>query len=357
MSNEPLKEPIGDWARRRGQAPAVAPQGERLLGSGDRVPDFVLPDPTAKLRFFYQSVTGRPTVLVMAANTAQQDQWDEIKGFAGALSAFCQQQLDLVIVSNDGVESLAMVSKIIPEHALWLADIKGVVNLGLRTGALLAFTGVVCALLDGNQRIVAIRGPEAGQAEWALSCYRALPKESAMQLNAAAPVLLLPRVLEPADCQALMAESAHADSPKGEQVVVDGKLAARISSVLLRRIGPEMEKAFSIDDFSLEPLALRWSSAGAEASSDRLRENDDPAVKGRYFILLLDLSGEDYAGGDILFPEYGPHVYRPGPGGAVIFASTVIRELQPVGSGRRCLLKVILRRTPPSAAKTEAKGA
>jgi hypothetical protein len=353
MSEDPLKGRTGEWAHQRGETPAAAPQGERLLWVGDRMPDFVLPDPTTKLWYFYQSVTGRPTVLVLAANTARQDQWDEIKGFAEAIPAYREEGLDLVIASNDGVESLAMVCRIIPEHALWLADIKGVVNFGIRTGALFPYTGVVCALLDGNQRIVAIRGPEPGQAEWVLSCYKALPKESAMQLNAAAPVLLLPRVLEPADCQALMAQLVHADSPRGEQGVVDEKFAAQLSSVLLRRIGPEVEKVFSVDDFVLGPLELHWTSASPEARPDRLRENDDPAVKGRYFILLLDLSAGDYEGDGIRFPEYGPHDYRPGPGGAVIFAGTIIRELPPVSSGRRCLLKVLLRRTPPTAAKQE----
>ena len=178
-----------------------------------------------------------------------------------------------------------------------------------------------------------------------------------MQLNATAPVLLLPRVLEPADCQALVAQLAHADSPQGQQKLADEKFAARISSVLLRRIGPEMEKVFSVDDFVFDPLELHWTSANSEAPPDRLRENDDPAIKGRYFVLLLDLSAEEYEGGGILFPEYGPHSHRPGLGGAVIFAGTIIRELQPVSSGRRCLLKIVLRRTPPTAAKAETKGA
>src|SRR5713101_6493982 len=106
---------------------AALPDGERLLWSGDRVPDFVLPDPDGQLRYFYQTVTGSPTVLVMAANTARQDQWDEIKGFAALAPALREAGAALMIVSNDGIESLSMVAKIIPEHALWLADIKGVV--------------------------------------------------------------------------------------------------------------------------------------------------------------------------------------------------------------------------------------
>ena len=343
-----------DWMPLRKEVPAVSREAEAKLLPGDRMPDFVLPDPKTDLHYFYRSVSGEPAVLVLAANTAQQDQWDEIKGFAEAVPALRQEGIGLIIVSNDGVESLSMVAKTIPEHAIWLADIKGVVNFGVRQGAMYEFTGVVCFLLDSNQRIVAMRGPEPGQAQWALAAYKALPKESAMQLSAAAPVLLLPSVLEPSDCQALLDQLAHVDSPEGEQKVADERLAARISTLLLRRIGPEVEKVFSIDDFVFEPLALRWSSASEEARADRLRENDDAAVKGRYFILLLDFSGGGYECGGILFPEYGPHSYRPGPGAALVFSGTIIRELQPVSAGRRCLLKAVLRRTSVSTGAVPA---
>ena len=111
---------------------------------------------------FYELVRGRPTVLVLVANTARQEQWDEIKGYADIAPALDAAGVDLFIVTNDGVNSMAMVSKAIPAPAVWLADIRGAVNLALRTGAKFAQTGVVSFVLDPDQRVIALQGRRAG---------------------------------------------------------------------------------------------------------------------------------------------------------------------------------------------------
>jgi hypothetical protein len=339
-----------DSSKEDGQTPAGVPEGERLLWSGDRLPDFVLPDPQGELRFFYQTITGAPTVLVLAANTAVQDQWDEIKGFATLAPTLHEMGAGLTIISNDGIESLSMVAKIIPEHALWLADIKGVVNLGLRTAALFPFTGVACFVLDGNQRIVAARGPAPGQADWALAMLKAQPSEPPHRLSAMAPILLLPGALDAEDCRQLLDRMPAGDAAGGSAPLGEPALAERIGKVLLRRIGPEVEKAFSFDDFVFDSFMLGWENAIPSAGADRRREVVDPAVEGRSFSLILDLADGAYEGGDILFPEYGPHSYRPGTGGALVYAGTMLRELRPVSSGRRSLLSATLRRPPKAAA-------
>jgi hypothetical protein len=318
------------------------PSGERLLATGDRMPDFVLPDPRGQLRFFYQTVTGAPVVFFLFANTAMQEQWDEIKELAPLVADIRAAGADLFIVSNDGIESLEMVAKAIPDHAVWLADIKGVVNLGLRTAALLPFSGVACLVLDGNQRIAAIRGVEAGQARWALGVLQTMKKEEPQSLDRVAPVLLLPGLLESADCVRLLEQIPTESPPAGTAPIADKTLAADIAKLLLRRIGPEIEKAFSFDDFEIGALTLRWDDPSSPA--ERRREINDPAVEGRPFYLLIDLAPDGYEGGAIGFPEFGPHRYRPGAGGAIIHAGTLLRELAAVGSGRRCLLTATLKR-------------
>ena len=78
------------------------------------MPEFILPDAETRLHNFYDLVRGRPAVLVLAANTARQEQWDEIKGYADIAPVLDSVGVDLFIVTNDGVESMAMVSKAIP---------------------------------------------------------------------------------------------------------------------------------------------------------------------------------------------------------------------------------------------------
>lgn len=336
-------------------APALS---ERKLWVGDRLPDFVLPDPKGVLGYFYQTVSGTPTVLVLVFNTSKQDQWDEIKGFARLAPAFREAGADLFIVSNDGIESLDMVSKIIPEHARWFADIKGVVNLGLRAGAQFPFKGVVCFVLDGNQRVMAVRGLEAKLAEWAIEELKARPTEPPHRMQTSAPVLILPEILEQEDCRALLDHLRKSDAAKGSVPIGDVALAERITRLLYRRIGLEVEKAFGVDDFVFELIGFRQDAAGStaaghdavgsSAAADRRREVNDPAVEGRSYFMLLDLDGA-YEGGEVCFPEYAPHLHRLQTGGALVHAGTILRELRPVVSGSRSLLLGILRR----AAKPE----
>jgi hypothetical protein len=339
------KLPIG-----RGEAPKVQMEGEARLLPGDRVPDFVLPDPEGTLRYFYKLVTGQPTVLLLPANTARQEQWDEIKGFAAVLPELVAEGAALMIVSNDGVESLAMVSKAIPAPAVWFADIHGVVNLGLRSAAKFDMSGVICLVADEDQRLIALRGPEPGHAAWALDVLRRRPRREAMALTAVAPVLLLPEVLDAEICGSLVAQLDSAGAAKGAVPIADPALAERIGRIMLRRIGPEVDKVFSFDDFTFEALMLRRDDAAPEAASDLLRERTEGSDIGRGFSILLDLGTGDYQGGEILFPEYGPHRYLPGTGGAVVYSDTLLRELRPVTAGRRCLLTTTLRRPVPARA-------
>jgi hypothetical protein len=325
----------------RAEAPKVNLEGEALLLPGDRMPNFILPDPAGNLLNFYQTLTGQPMVLLLPANTARQDQWDEIKGFAAAMPDLVAAGLGLAIVSNDGIESLAMVSTTIPAPAAWFADVNGLVNARLRSAAKFDLAGVICVLLDGDQRVIAIRGHEPGHAAWALETFRARRAMESASLSAVAPVLLLPVVLDPATCRQLVEQLADA---AGQASIGDPALADRAMRLILRRVGPEVDKAFSFDDFTVEPLRLRGDEASAEAAPERERLRLEPDGTGRGFVLLLDLAAEGYEGGEIAFPEYGPHRYRPGTGGVVVYSDTLLRELRPVITGRRVLLTTVLRR-------------
>jgi hypothetical protein len=335
---------------RRGPVTPKPPEGPRLL-PGDRVPDFILPDPATRLHNFYDLPGGRPILLVLASNTARPDQWNEIKLLAEFAPLIDDAGVDLVIISNDGVESLAMVSKIIPAPAVWLADIRGVVNQALRAGAKYEFTGVVSFLLDANQRVIAQRGLEPGHASWAFSVMKSLQREAPLTLTNAAPILLLPRVLDLETCSKISALLPAEPGAVAPRAIADAELAAVVSVQLLRRVGPEVDKVFSFDDFVFESLALRREAgAAAEHPGSPQRDNRDPETTGRSFSVILDLDAEAYQGGGLRFPEYGPHIYRPGTGAAVVHAGGLQRELLPLEGGQRSLLTLTLRRPPRSAA-------
>jgi hypothetical protein len=64
------------------------------------------------------------------------------------------------------------------------------------------------------------------------------------------------------------------------------------------------------------------------------RDNLSPATPHRRFALSLNLHA-GYEGGDLRFPEDGPHLYRPAAGGALVFACSHLHEVTEVRQGRR----------------------
>ena len=50
--------------------------------------------------------------------------------------------------------------------------------------------------------------------------------------------------------------------------------------------------------------------------------------------MTLNLN-QDYDGGHLRFPEYGPHLYRPEPGSALVFSCSHLHEVTEVTKGRR----------------------
>jgi hypothetical protein len=347
MTDQPATGVFQNLPLNRPAAPAAKEPAESLLLAGDRIPEFILPDAESRLHNFYDLVRGRPAVLVLAFNTARQEQWDEIKGYADIAAVLDSAGVDLFIVTNDGVESMAMVSKAIPAPAVWLADIRGVVNLALRSGGKLDKSGLISLFLDSDQRVIALKGSQPGHAAWALGVLRGLSAEAPLALSAVAPVLILPRVLDEETCRRLLSREGLSAMPAP---IADPAEAEALSRLLLRRIGPEVDRVFSFDDFHFESLALRQEEAAAGSGTlDRRRDNSDPETTGRSFALILDLQAGAYQGGGLRFPEYGPHLYRPATGAALVHAGGMLRELLPIESGRRNLLTLTLRRPPKAS--------
>ena len=44
---------------------------------------------------------------------------------------------------------------------------------------------------------------------------------------------------------------------------------------------------------------------------------------------------DDFEGGEVSFPEYGPRGFKPPPGGAVVFSCSLLHAVSKVTRGRR----------------------
>ena len=57
--------------------------------------------------------------------------------------------------------------------------------------------------------------------------------------------------------------------------------------------------------------------------------------------MTINLNADDYEGGDLRFPEFGPRTYRAPTGGAVVFSCSLLHEATPVTRGRALRLPAV----------------
>jgi predicted 2-oxoglutarate/Fe(II)-dependent dioxygenase YbiX len=238
---------------------------------------------------------------------------------------------------------------------LLLGDAQGRILAGLCRAAGLA-PGAAFLLLDPNQRLIA-GGNGAIASEPALHRLAASgPVTSAEITSSAAPVLIVPDVLDRATTQALIRrwhEQGHdegrvAGRVKGEQthevyealkkrrdhIIRDDALTQILATTIGRRVAPEMAKAFQFTaGFRFENFKIACYDAGRGDYFRRHRDSQGPGTGNRMFAMTFNLNSEEYEGGELIFPEYGQQRYKPPRGGAVVFSCPLVHEALPVSAG------------------------
>lgn len=218
-------------------------------------------------------------------------------------------------------------------------------------------------VLDPNLRVLAtIPFDDADSHVTALTdMLAALPEPDAhASTTMHAPVLIVPRVLEPAMCRTLIdCFEADGGTDSGFMRQIDGKtvgmidhnfkrrsdlyiedpdLRAKIRDRISGRINPEMHKAFHFSATRLERYLIACYDAASGGFFRPHRDNTTTGTAHRRFAVSINLNAEEYTGGDVRFPEYGSRSYRAPTGGAVVFSCSLLHEALPVTSGRRYAL-------------------
>ena len=172
-----------------------------------------------------------------------------------------------------------------------------------------------------------------------------------------APILMVPRVLEPELCRELIRlYEAHGGKDSGFMRTQDGKTVGIIDPSIKRRsdyhvtdealretlrdrfrrrLIPQMMRAFHYQATRIE----RWMVGCYDAEHGGFfrahRDNTTAGTAHRVFACTINLNAEEYEGGDLRFPEYGSRTYRAPTGGAVIFSCSLLHEAMPVTRGKR----------------------
>lgn len=183
----------------------------------------------------------------------------------------------------------------------------------------------------------------------------ALPSPAA--LTGVAPVLVVPWVFEADVCRHLIAlyegnggqESGFMRDVDGKTVAVsdyshkrrrdytltDENLIRELQARLSRRLVPEIKKAFQFDATRIERHIVACYDAADGAHFRPHRDNTTKGTAHRRFAVTLNLNAEEYEGGNLRFPEFGPLQYRAPTGGAVVFSCSLLHEAMPVTKGKR----------------------
>ncbi len=324
-------------------ADAPAARTTALLGVGERAPDFALPRPDGTAVRFYATAGGRPAVLVFCSRT---------DGPAATAAARAVSEVG----DQDG-PTLHLVAR---EHAApgaeALIDAEGRVHALYRVDP---DAPVAVYALDANLRVLAAHAGLV-DAAWLRQALAPLgPPPPGEEVRAQAPVLYVPRVLDPATCHSLMTvwetqgntdtgversaggrrEDALNPSAKRrrDHTVSDPALLRSLTAAIGRRLMPELRKAFAYRATRFEGFKIACYDADLGGFFTAHRDNLSPATAHRRFALTLNLN-DGYEGGHLRFPEYGPQRYRPAAGEALVFSCSHLHEVLPVTGGRRFVL-------------------
>jgi predicted 2-oxoglutarate/Fe(II)-dependent dioxygenase YbiX len=210
-------------------------------------------------------------------------------------------------------------------------------------------------LLDPSHRVVGAY-PIAGAAALfeQIQALPAVADYAGVELYA--PVLIVPRVFEPQVCRRLIdSYEAEGGAPSGVMRDVNGRTVGvlddfkrrrdatvsdpafrdELQGYLARRLLPEIAKVFQFQITRVERFIVACYDAEEGGYFRAHRDNETLGTAHRRFAVTINLNAEDFEGGDLRFPEFGPRTYRAPTGGAVVFSCSLQHEAAPVTRGRR----------------------
>lgn len=322
----------------------------RALTVGERAPDFVLPRPSGERARFYAHVGGQPTALLF---TGDDD------GVAAELSTWVAGRGDVALCAVTTRRETALAG--VPT---WLDE-----DGALRDRYGVAPDQPTAVVLDPNLRVAGVvSGDQLAEATAEL-LDSVSHRDAAVEVTTQAPVLLLPKALDRARRERLIAvweqegavETGVEQSVGGgrgqaldpafkqrrDHTVSDPELLRELSSCIGRTVLPEVQKAFAFRATRFEGFKIACYDATSGGFFRAHRDNLTPATAHRVFALTLNLN-DDYDGGQLRFPEYGNQLYRPDAGAALVFSCSQLHEVLDVTRGRRFVLLSFLYGDPPA---------
>jgi predicted 2-oxoglutarate/Fe(II)-dependent dioxygenase YbiX len=324
------------------QIPAVAP--------GDPAPYFTQRSPKNE-RFRFDVAAGRFLVLVMIGSAGAGHGEAAIREVERQSALFDDTRISLFFVSSDPQdEATGRLRTQTPGRRIFWDFDRRIEKL---------YGANRWVIIDPTMRVRDVIPFAADQSDIgeALARMAALPDPALYAgFPVQAPILVLPSVFEPALCDHLVAlydaegreasgfmlqidgktVPAHDKSHKvrRDYLVEDPKLVAHIQQLFLRRIVPEILKVHQFRVTRMERYLVGCYAADEGGHFRAHRDNTTSGTAHRRFAVSINLN-DDFEGGEVGFPEYGPRSFKAPKGGAVVFSCSLLHAVSPVTAGKR----------------------
>ncbi len=333
-----------------------------MLQPGDPAPWFSLPS-TDNPSYAFHSVAGRYVLLGFFGSAARPETQAALAAVAARRSLFDDENACFFGISVDPADREP--GRVQPS----LPGIRFLFDLGGKVGR---DYGVIrkdpdhldgpeiyaptFVLLDPMLRV--IEAMPLAQAETMLGRIAALPPPAQHAgIDIPPPVLVLPRIFDPALCRALIAHyEEQGGTPSGFMREVNGKtvgvfdpalkrradcniadegLRTAARGAILRRVVPELLKVHHFRATRMERYIVACYDSAERGHFGAHRDNTTAGTAHRRFAVTINLNAEEFEGGELRFPEYGPRSWRAPTGGAVVFSCSLLHQALPVTAGRR----------------------
>jgi predicted 2-oxoglutarate/Fe(II)-dependent dioxygenase YbiX len=173
------------------------------------------------------------------------------------------------------------------------------------------------------------------------------------------PVLTIPRVLSEQTCANLIELWRTGGNEAAEILRITGvgskrlvdpdilrrrdydlgesEYESRVQDTIMRRVRPELEKAFHFRIREFERMKIGCYDSKDQGGLEPHRDTDNLATKSRRFSMSINLN-QDYEGGFVCFPEFGPNRFQLETGSALVFSASLLHAVRPVERGARLAL-------------------
>jgi peroxiredoxin/predicted 2-oxoglutarate/Fe(II)-dependent dioxygenase YbiX len=214
-------------------------------------------------------------------------------------------------------------------------------------------------VLDPTLRVLAVIpfAPDGSDRDALFRFLRQLPEPARFAgIELQAPVLFLPNVFEPAFCRHLIGlyeqyggkESGfmrdvdgktvalhdHGHKSRKDYIIKDQELIKQTQARVMRRVAPEILKVHQFKVTRMERYIVSCYAAEDGGHFQPHRDNTTKGTAHRRFAVSIILN-DDFDGGEVRFPEYGPRGFKPPPGGAVVFSCSLLHAVSRVTRGHR----------------------